>query len=149
MVQFVGVNYFSGAVFMAFSWFVMYFIKAGPDYEKPRGADWYCYILPGLIGFSLNLAQVKGGPKIGIAAFAMIVIVVETCTNQTVDSISGKMKFNWFNACGLVMTLSATLLHGIILHHRNGKEARKLSELEESVSDHDAENSESQDTAAL
>lgn len=136
MVQFLGVNYFSGAVFMAFSWFVMYFIKAGPDYEKPIGADWYYYILPGLIGFSLNLAQVKGAPKIGIAAFAMIVIVVETCTNQTVDSIWGETYFNWFDAGGLLMTLSATLLHGIILHHRNVKEARKLLELEESVSDH-------------
>ena len=55
----------------------------------------------------------------------MICIVVETCTNQIVDHVREETKFNWFDVGGLLMTLSATLLHGIILHHRNGKEARR------------------------
>jgi len=148
-VQFNGINYFTGAVFIAFVWHVIYFVHAGNDYKTPPGAAWYYYILPGLIGFSTNLTSVKFAPKIGVAAYAMIAIVVETCTNQSIDLISGKMKFNWFNACGLMMTLSATLLHGIILHHRNTLEARELLELEKSGSDHDAENSQSEDEDAV
>jgi len=113
------VNYIGGFSVIACTWMVYAGVRMhlGILIIKPDelSLSWYHFVVPPFIGMLGVTAHFFFAPKIGMAFFAMIAIIVETCTSLIVDTLwetadNPSREFTWYLAFGLVLSIAGALV---------------------------------------